>query len=175
MIQEDGAAKPIGELTYTHIDPDNNLKEGDPRAAQGRRRGIAARNAIISDATDRALGANCKNYGDHLHQQANSNVAGTALWRNYDRADRRADDGMGFDPPLWGSGYTAPYPKFCADIVDFQDLPAAAPRDGGERAWTARDAGREVRRAGQRAVQPERERGRRDAQPQLGGAGARFG
>ena len=59
--------------------------------------------------------------------------------------------------------------------LDLQDLPAATLRDGVERAWTARDAGREVRRAGQRAVQPERERGRRDAQPQLGGAGARFG
>ena len=91
----------IARLTYTHIDPDNNLKKG---AAVPLTDGTGALQlgAIISAATDRALGANCKNYGDHLHQQANSNVAGTALWRNYDRADRRADDGMGFDPPLWG-------------------------------------------------------------------------
>ena len=127
VIQEDGAAKPIGELTYTHIDPDNNLKEGDPVPLEDGA-GALQLGAIILAATDRALGANCKNYGDHLHQQANSNVAGTALWRNYDRADRRADDGMGFDPPLWGSGYTTPYPKFCADIWIFKIYP---PRPSG--------------------------------------------
>ena len=127
VIQEDGAAKPIGELTYTHIDPDNNLKEGDPVPLKDGA-GALQLGTIISAATDRALGANCKNYGDHLHQQANSNVAGTALWRNYDRSDRRADDGMGFDPPLWGSGYTTPYPKFCADIWIFKIYP---PRPSG--------------------------------------------
>ena len=126
-IQEDGADKQIGELTYTHIDPDNNLKKGDPVPLEDGA-GALQLGTIISAATDRALGANCKNYGDHLHQQANSNVAGTALWRNYDRADRRADDGMGFDPPLWGSGYTTPYPKFCADIWIFKIYP---PRPSG--------------------------------------------
>ena len=126
VIQEDGAAKPIGELTYTHIDPDNNLKEGDPVPLKDGT-GALQLGAIISAATDRALGANCKNYGDHLHQQANSNVAGTALWRNYDRSDRRADDGMGFDPPLWGSGYRPPHPKFCADIWIFKIYPPTPP------------------------------------------------
>ncbi len=125
-IQEDGADKQIGELTYTHIDPDNNLKKGDPVPLEDGA-GALQLGTIISAATDRALGANCKNYGDHLHQQANSNVAGTALWRNYDRADRRADDGMGFDPPLWGSGYTAPYPKFCADTWIFKIYPPRPP------------------------------------------------
>ena len=127
VVQEDGMDKQIGKLTYTHIDPDDSLNVGDHVPLKDGT-GALQLGAIILAATDRALGANCKNYGDHLHQQANSNVAGTALWRNYDRADRRADDGVGFDPPLWGSGYTTPYPKFCADIWIFKIYP---PRPSG--------------------------------------------
>ena len=120
VVQEDGMDKQIGKLTYTHIDPDDSLNMGDPVPLKDGT-GALQLGAIISAATDRALGANCKNGGDHLHQQANSNVAGTALWRNYDRADRRADDGMGFDPS--GLGYGAPEELFCSDTWVFKIYP----------------------------------------------------
>ncbi|MYE47127.1 MAG: hypothetical protein F4X25_10395, partial [Chloroflexi bacterium] len=121
-VQEDGKDKLIGELTYTHIDPDDEIEEGD-LAPLTDGAGRLQLGAIISAATDSALGDDCDNFGDHLHQQARLSGSGNALWRNYDRADRRADDGMGFDPGGWGYGYLRPYPRFCADTWIFKIYP----------------------------------------------------
>ena len=83
-------------------------------------------------------GAQCLNLGPHLHQ-GGADVAQTpgardpSLWRNYDRANTHDDDGMGFDPPLWGYGYSRPYPQFCADIwiykiwPNWEEPPTTAP------------------------------------------------
>ena len=129
-VLEGGRAKQIGELTYTHIDPDNNLEEGDAVPLKDGA-GALQLGTIISAATDRAEGAQCDNRGDHLHQQANSNDASSSVWRNYDRADRKADDGMGFDPVGWGYGYvnenSYPYPRFCADTWIFKIYPPRPP------------------------------------------------